>query len=210
LNPQELEGFEDAKKLVRNQRYAQALPVLQILHKRYPEDGEVERVLDYCQSFKKDLGEPWANNSFRQKPVQQPPKKSNRFIGVLALILIIVFFIFQSNKSSSPSTSPAGVDYATSAPKDSNFNYSLSVTGHSTNSKFEGTCLVYKSNGGSSSFDASGTTPATLYYTGNLISCTVQMSGTGGSLHVVLSRSGSQIAVGNTSNDYGVVSVAGR
>jgi hypothetical protein len=211
LTPEHVKLFEEAKDLVREQRFTQALPILQVLYKWYPLNEEVKTVLDYSQAnIKNYRPEPWASNSVLQKPVQQPRKMSNRAIGFLALIIIVIFFLFQgsTSKSTSPSPiSPVNAPAATSAPVDSDYRYSLYVTG---NSKFSGTCLVYTSSGSSSSKDASGLTPATFYYTGNLISCTLQKAGESGSLHVTLSRGGSQLAVGDTSNEYGVVSVAGR
>ena len=77
---------------------------------------------------------------------------------------------------------------------------------------FKGSCLVFSSNGSSSSQDATGVVPATIPLNGGsyIGSCVIQNQGGSGQLKARLLKYGSLVAEGATSEAYGVVSVAGN
>lgn len=57
MSPQEQQDFADAKKLLKQRRYAQALPTLRSLANRHPEEGEIEIALNDCIQFGGQLGQ---------------------------------------------------------------------------------------------------------------------------------------------------------
>jgi len=76
--------------------------------------------------------------------------------------------------------------------------------------RFTGSCLVVDSKGSSSSQDAAGTVPIKIQLKpGNIASCALQKQGTAGQLTVKLMYNDTIIADGDTSAEYGVVTVSG-
>ena len=88
-------------------------------------------------------------------------------------------------------------------------DYTVRIDG-SAGTAFAGTCLVMRDKT-SSSHAVSGAVPVTVQLSGDLISCAIQKKAEGGSLHVVISKSGGGI-VADTSDalPFGVLIAAGR
>lgn len=109
-----------------------------------------------------------------------------------------------------PTPPPTNTPAPTPTPKYSGII--LEVAG--TNGiKFSGSCLLFKLDGSSSSQDAVGTVPVTLRLGGGkIVSCVLQKQGVSGQLNARLlgGEDGHVIAEGNTSQQYGVVSVSGQ